>query len=71
MTRLKKADIIINLITLVGSILGIFTGIKVAKEDQKANDRHLELKYGLTQDPNYSEEEEYNYEKDQRNNQKD
>ncbi len=49
-------DSVLGIVTAVGGIVGIFTGIKAGNDQEKMLDARLEQKYGLT--PKSEEETE-------------
>ena len=47
MSKIKLLDTILGVVGGIAGLIGIFTGIKCAAEDEAELDRRLEQKYGL------------------------
>ncbi len=47
MSKIKLVDTILGIVAGIASLIGIFTGLKCAGEEEAELDRRLEKKYGL------------------------
>ncbi len=56
MSKIKMLDTVLGVIGGIAGLIGIFTGLKCAGEEEAELDARLEKKYGLTPVPEETEE---------------